>query len=167
MPKSFDCIVESPVSVEQLHAVYRERDYWEARLAPHKDVIELRSFEVDASGTVRATVVQDLKDAVLPPPFGKLYPRGLELVQSETWAVDHDGIVRGDIRVKAHGAPGSGRSFVVIAPSRNGERLECSATVQVKVPLVGGKLESLLGRQMIDQIPETLRSITEWIEKRT
>lgn len=166
MPKSFDCVVESPVSIQQIHAAYRERDYWEARLAPHKEMVELRSFDVDESGTVRATVVQDLKDAVLPPPFGKLYPRGLELVQSETWTVDHHAAVLGDIRVKAHGAPGSGRSRIVITPSGNGKCLECSASIHVKVPLVGGKLENLLGRQMIDQIPETLRFLTEWIEER-
>ncbi|KUH92972.1 hypothetical protein AU190_07095 [Mycolicibacterium acapulense] len=165
MPKSFDCSVETPVSIEQIHAVYCQRDYWEARLAPHRDVVELRSFDVDAGGTVRTTVVQDLRNVVLPPPFGKLYPRGLELVQSETWTVDHDATVRGDIHVKAHGAPGSGRGRVVITPSRDAKRLECSATVQVKVPLVGGKLENLYGRQMIDQIPDTLRSIKEWIDE--
>lgn len=166
MTKTFDCSVESPVSVQQIHAAYSDRNYWEARLSPHKEMVELRSFDVDASGTVRATVVQDLRNAVLPPPFGKLYPRGLELVQSETWTIDQGDTVRGEIRLKAHGAPGSGRTSVLIAPSRNGERLDCSATVQVKVPLLGGKLESLFGRQMMDQIPATLSFITEWIGER-
>lgn len=166
MSKSFDFSVESALSVQQLFAAYCERDYWLARLAPHSDMLELRSFDVDASGTVRATLVQDLRNAVLPPPFGKLYPRGLELVQNETWTVDQGARVRGEVHVKAHGAPGSGRSIVVIAPSRDGERLECSGTIQVKVPLVGRKLESLFSRQTIDSVPETLRFIAEWIEQR-
>lgn len=166
MSKSFDISVESSVSVQQIHAAYCERDYWLARLEPHSDTIELRDFDVDASGTVRATVVQDLRNAVLPPPFGKLYPRGLELVQRETWTVDRGVAVRGEVNVKAHGAPGSGRSVVVITPSRDGQCLECSGTIQVKVPLVGRKLESLLGRQTMEQVPETLRFITEWIQER-
>ncbi|WP_326547514.1 DUF2505 domain-containing protein [Mycolicibacterium sp. ND9-15] len=166
MAKSFDCTVESSISIQQMHAVYCERDYWLARLAPHSETVELRSFDVDAGGTVRVTVVQNLRDVVLPPPFGKLYPRGLELVQNETWAVDRGDSMRGEFHVKAHGAPGSGRSTILIAPARDGERLDCNATIKVKVPLVGGKLESLFGRQIVEQIPETLRSVTEWLGER-
>jgi hypothetical protein len=166
MPKSFDCTVESSISIQQMHAAYSELDYWLARLAPHNDTVELRSFDVDASGAVRITIVQDLRHLVLPAPFGRLYPRGLELVQSETWTVDGGTKVCGEIHVQARGAPGSGRSTVVLVPTQNGERFECSGTIQCRVPLVGRKLESIFGRQMMDQIPETLRSITEWVNGR-
>ncbi|RAV10071.1 DUF2505 domain-containing protein [Mycolicibacterium sp. GF69] len=166
MPKSFECSVEASVSVQQIHAAYATKDFWLARLEPHGDVVELRSFDVDADGTVRATMVQDLRNAVLPPPFSRLYPRGLELVQSETWTVDQGTTARGEIRVKAHGAPGSGRSTIMVSPTSDGEHLKCSGTIQFKVPLVGGKLESLLGRQLADQIPDTLRFIAEWIGER-
>ncbi|KUI20495.1 hypothetical protein AU192_16465 [Mycobacterium lehmannii] len=166
MSKSFDCTVESAVSVQQIQAAFSERGYWLARLEPHSGTAELRSFDVDAQGEVRVTVAQDLRNTVLPGLFGKLYPGGVELVQSETWTVDRGDKVRGLIHVQAHGAPGSGRGTIEMTPTRDGKRLECSGIVKVKIPIVGGKIESYFGRQMMDQIPEILRFIAQWTRER-
>lgn len=166
MSKSFDCTVESAVSVQQIQAAFSERGYWLARLEPHNGTAELRSFDVGAGGEVRVTVAQDLRNTVLPGVLGKLYPGGVELVQSETWTVDRGDKVRGMIHVRAHGAPGSGRGTIEMTPTPDNKRLECSGTVKVKIPIVGGKIESYFGRQMMDQIPEILRFIGQWTRER-
>lgn len=167
MPKTFDTSVETSLSVQQIHAAFSERAYWVARVEPHNGTAELRSFDVGPKGEVRVTVAQDLRGTVLPGLFGKLYPRGVELVQSETWTVERGDKVRGLIHVEAHGAPGSGRGAIEMTPARDGKRLDCRGTVKVKIPIVGGKIESYFGRQMVDQIPEILRFIGEWTRERT
>jgi hypothetical protein len=163
MSRSYGCSIESTVSVQQIHAAFCERSYWLARLAAYS-AAELGSFDVGADGSVRLTIVQDLRHAALPGPFGKLYPRDLELVQGETWTLDRSSAVRGEVRTEARGAPGSGRGTLVMIPARHGAILKCTGTFEFRVPLVGGKLESYFGRQMVDQTPEMLRFTTKWIE---
>ncbi len=164
MARSFDFSVDSSVSVEQIHAAFADEDYWLARLAEYGGIGQLDSFEVGAGGSVRLAIVHDLRNALLPKPFAKLYPRDLEVVQDETWSLVRGTGVRGEVRTEARGVPGSGVGTVVMAHADNGSRLQCSGTVKFKVPLVGGALESLLSRQMVDETPEMLRFTTKWIE---
>ncbi|BBY43567.1 DUF2505 domain-containing protein [Mycolicibacterium celeriflavum] len=165
MSRRFECSVESSVSLQQIHAAFSERDYWLENIAPHSETTELDSFTVDPNGDVRLRVVQDLRNAVLPGVLAKLYPRGLELVQDETWILDRGEEVRGEVHVHARGAPGSAHSTVVMVPTHNGERIKCSGTIKVKVPIVGGKLESHFGRHLADQTPEMLRMVMAWIKE--
>ena len=80
------------------------------------------------------------------------FPVIWQVVQNETWSPIGGGLVRGEVSIAAHGAPGSGLGTALLAPAQNGSRLKCTATVEFKVPLVGGKIESFIGRQMAQQI---------------
>ena len=95
------------------------------------------------------SLIHDLRHDWLPGLFAKLYPRDLEVVQNETWSLIGGGLLRGEVGTAARGAPGSGLGTVLLAPAQNGSRLKCTATVEFKVPLVGGKIESYMGRQMV------------------
>ncbi|MGA9494196.1 MAG: DUF2505 family protein, partial [Mycobacterium sp.] len=44
-----------------------------------------------------------------------------------------------------------------------GARLQFRATVEVKVPLVGGKLENFIGSQLVDLLIAEHRFTTTWI----
>ena len=71
--------------------------------------------------------------------------------------------MRGEVSTKARGALGSGLGTVVLAPAQTDAHLNCTATVEVKVPLVGGQLESFMGRQMVEATPAMLRFTAKWI----
>jgi hypothetical protein len=45
----------------------------------------------------------------------------------------------------------------------NGSRLRFAATVQVKIPLVGGKLENSIGADLAEDISAIQRFTTTWI----
>ena len=117
-----------------------------------------------STAPVQVVTVQDLRTALLPKPFGKLYPRDLEIVQDQTWTLV-DGELHGTVRIEARGAPGSGRSSVVLAPAGDASQLRCTATVKVDVRFVGGTIEGMLSRQMVDDTPEMLRFTTEWLNE--
>jgi hypothetical protein len=51
----------------------------------------------------------------------------------------------------------------VLAPAPNGSRLNCSATVEFRVPLIGGKVESLVSRLLAQQISGLQRYTVKWI----
>ena len=163
MPRSFDFLVESSVSVEQIHSAFSEEDYWLARLAAFGGIGKLDSFNIGIDGSVHLVITQGLRHDWVPMPFAKLYPRDLDVVQSETWSLIGADLIRGEVITSALGARGSGLGTVVMAPVQNGSRLKCTATVEFKVPLVGGAIESYFGRQTLEQTPEMLRFTTKWI----
>ena len=163
MPRSFEVLIDSPTSVEQVHAAFGREDYWLARFSAFGATSVLDSLTVDADGTVRVAVTQDLRHDVLPGMVVKFYRRDLKIRQRETWRSIGDGRVRGEISVAVSGAPGSGSGAAMIAPTQNGSRLTFIATVEFKVPLVGGTIESYIAREFGRGIPEIQRFTTGWI----
>ncbi|WP_319447279.1 MULTISPECIES: DUF2505 domain-containing protein [unclassified Mycobacterium] len=166
MSRSYDFSVECPVTLEQLHLAFSEEKYWLARLAEVGGIGKLDSFGIGTDGAVHLVVVQDLRHDALPPLFARLYPRDLEIVQNATWSLIGDDLVRGEAKIVARGAIGSAKlGTALLAPAQNRSRLNCTATVNVKVPLIGGKLESLLGRQTVEETPAMLRFTAKWISE--
>ena len=163
MPRSFDFSVESPVSVEQIHSAFSEEDYWLARLAAFGGIGRLDSLIVGTDGSVSVAIIGDVRHDGLPGLVAKLYPREWQVVQNETWSPIDGGRVRGEVSFATRGAPGSGLGTVLLTPAQNGSRLKCTATVEFKVPLVGGKIESFIGRQLVQQISEIQRFTAKWI----
>lgn len=162
MPRSFDVSVESPASVEQLHAAFSGEDYWLARLATLSGSTTLDSLAVDAGQTVRVATTQDLGRDLLPGIVAKFYHRDLKVRHSETWQ-RNDAQLRGEISVAVSGAPGSGSGAALVAPVQNGSRLTFTGTVEFKVPLVGGTIESYIAREFARGIPEIQHFTATWI----
>jgi hypothetical protein len=163
MTRSFDVLVESPVTVEQVHTAFSGEDYWLARLAAFGGSSTLDSLTVDADQTVRVAITQDLRHEVLPGMVAKFYPRDLTIAHTETWRSTGDHQLQGEISVAVSGAPGSGSGAALVAPAQDGSRLTFTATVEFKVPLVGGTIESFLAREFAKGIPEIQRFTTDWI----
>jgi hypothetical protein len=163
VPRSVDFSVDSSATVEQLHSAFSEESYWLARLANFGGFGRLDSLIIDSDGATKVIIVQDLHHEGLPGLVAKFFPREWQVVQTETWSPIDDGRVRGEISIVSHGAPGSGLGRVVLAPAKNGSRLSCSATVEFNVPLVGGKIESLISRLLAQQISGLQSYTVKWI----
>jgi Protein of unknown function (DUF2505) len=161
--RSFDILTESPASVEQIHAALGREDYWLARLAPAAATTTLDSLIVDDNGTVTARVTQRLGRQLLPGPVAKFIPGELKIVHIETWRPVGDPQVRGQVRVSASGGLGSGRAEAWLEPSGNGSQMRFVLRVEVKIPLLGGKLEKSMGAGLADNIPALQRFTTTWI----
>jgi Protein of unknown function (DUF2505) len=48
-------------------------------------------------------------------------------------------------------------------PETGGARLKLRATVEVRIPLVGGKLENFIGNQLVELLIAEQRFTTTWI----
>lgn len=165
MPRSCDFSVDSSASVEQIHWAFAERAYWLDRLAAFGGTARLEEFDVDSDGLVTTVVANSLRPDGLPGPIAKVFPRQWRVEQKETWSPVSDGRVRGKIVSMSHGAPGSGSATVWLTPTSNGSRLEGRATVEFKVPLIGGKIEGILGKSVVESI-STLQDFTaDWIKE--
>ncbi|ORB65757.1 DUF2505 domain-containing protein [Mycolicibacterium tusciae] len=163
MPRSVDFSVDSSATVEQFHSAFCEESYWLARLAAFGGFGRLDTLTVDPDGSANVVIIQDLQHEGLPGLVAKFFPREWQVVQTETWRPIGDGQVRGEISIVSHGAPGSGFGTAVLAPAPKGSRLNCNATVEFKVPLIGGKIERLVGRLLAQQISGLQRYTAKWI----
>ena len=165
MPHSFDVFTESPASVEQIHATFGREDYWLARCAANGTPTTLDSLIVDADGTVRVRIAQHLGRQLLPGPVAKLIRGDLKIVATETWIPADDRRVRGQVSVSAPGGLGSGDAEAWLAPAGDGAHLHFAGRVEVKIPLVGGKLEKSIGAGMVEGIPLIQRFTADWISE--
>lgn len=164
MPHSFDLSTESPASVEQVHAAFGREDYWLARIAARDANTTLDSLIVDADGTVTMRATQHLGRQLLPVLVAKLIPGDhLKIVSSETWRVAGDRQMRGQVSIAASGGLGSGRAEVWLTPAGDGSQLRFAVIVEVKIPLLGHKLEKAIGAGLARDIPALQRFTTTWI----
>src|SRR5262249_28826786 len=136
VPRSVEFSINSSASVEQIHAAFSAEDYWLARLATFGGFGTLDSLIIDTDGSATVVIVHEPRHDGLPALVAKFFPPNWQVVQTETWSPIGDGSVRGKVRLTTHGAPGSGLGTALLAPARNGSRLNCTATVEFNVPLV-------------------------------
>ena len=162
MPRSFDVSADSSATVEQVHSAFSDEDYWLARIATLSGSTALESLIVDDDQTVRVATTQDLGRDLLPGVVAKFYRRDLKVRHTETWT-PIDGQLRGKIGVTVSGAPGSGSGAALVAPTQNGSRLTFDGTVEFKVPLVGGTIESFIAREFARGIPDIQQFIAKWV----
>jgi hypothetical protein len=122
----------------------------------------LESLIVDDDQTVRVATTQDLGRDLVPGIVAKFYRRDLKVRHTETWT-PIDGQLRGQISVAVSGAPGSGSGAALVAPTQDGSRLTFEGSVEFKVPLVGGTIESFIAREFARGIPDIPHFITKWV----
>ncbi|MGE2727425.1 DUF2505 domain-containing protein [Mycolicibacterium pulveris] len=166
MPRSFDMAAEYGGSVEQVHRAFRDEQYWLARLADSgADDYSLDSMVLDDDGGVDVVTTQTLRADRLPGLVAQFHRGDLSFVREEAWSPVHDGRATATVKGSIAGAPASLSGTAVLAPatSGSGSRLEFSVTVEVQVPLVGGKIENFIGSQLTDLLIAEQRFTTMWI----
>jgi hypothetical protein len=162
MPRHFDVSVESSARVEQVHAALSTEQYWLSRLGTLSGSTTLESLVVDDDKTVHVTTTQDLGRDLLPGIVSKFYRRDIKIRHTETWTASDDQL-RGNIVVAVSGAPGSGSAAASVAPTANGSLLTLNGTVEFKVPLVGGTVESFIAREFAHGIPDIQVFTARWV----
>lgn len=168
MPRSFDMATEYGGSVEQVHQAFRDEQYWLARLADSgADDYSLDSLTVEGPGGIDSSIhvqtTQRLRSDRLPAVVQQFHRGDLSLIREEAWSPIRDGQATATIKLTVIGAPATLHGSAVLVPAGTGSRLEFNATVQVNVPLVGGKIENFIGSQLIDLLIAEQRFTTVWI----
>jgi hypothetical protein len=170
MPRSFDMSADSEGSVEEVLQAYREADYWLARLAGSGvDDAKLESLRVGGEsgndGTIDVVTVQVLRSDKLPGLITQVHRGDLCIRREETWGPVSDGVATATITGLIEGAPANVSGTAVLSPTAesSGSRLECRLTVQVRIPLIGGKLENFIGAQLANLVEAEQRFTTGWI----
>jgi hypothetical protein len=168
MPRSFDMAAEYEASVEQVHRAFSDGQYWLARLTDSgADVYSLDSIDLDGGG-IDVITTQTLRADRLPGVVTQFHRGDLSFVREEKWTPVEDGRATATVRGSIAGAPATLLGAAVLQPTSGaGSRLEVKTTVEVNIPLVGGKIENFIGHQLADLLIAEQRFTTVWIKENT
>lgn len=152
-------------SVEQVHTALRDQEYWLERLADSgADKATLDAMTTDGDGGIRVKTTQVLRRDRLPGVVTQFHPGDLSIVREEAWTRIDDGKATATVTGVIPGAPVSLTGTAVLAPSGGGSRLQFTAAVEVRIPLVGGKIENFIGNQLVDLLIAEQRFTTAWLK---
>lgn len=168
MPRSFDLSADYDGSVDEVHRAFTDAEYWRARLAGSGvDVATLESMRVGDEDTVEVVTLQVIRSDKLPGMVTQLHAGDLCIRREERWGPVSDGAASASVEGSILDAPVSLAGTAVLEPieETGGTRLTFRATVQVRVPIIGGKLENIIGARLAELIAAEQRFTTEWIAK--
>ena len=164
MPRSFDMATDYQETVEQVHRALRDERYWLARLAGSgADRTRLDGFELGRDGGVDVVTTQVLHADRLPGVIHQFHRGDLEIRRAETWTGISGGQAEATVAGSIAGAPVSLIGNGQLTPSKALSRLAFRATVEVRIPLVGQKLEKFIGSQLEQLLITEQRFTTAWI----
>jgi hypothetical protein len=87
--------------------------------------------------------------------------------REETWSALTDGTMTASIRGSILDSPVSVLGTAVLSStSSSSADLDVQLTVHVRIPLIGGKLEKLIGTQLATLVAEEQRFTTMWLDSR-
>jgi hypothetical protein len=164
MPRSFDLSAEYEASVEEVHHAFRDRNYWLARLADSgADIATLDAMTVGADGSVEVATTQVLHRDRLPALATQFHRGDVHIVRTEAWSPVSGGEAHAEVTGSIPGAPASLRGKAALVPTAARSRMELTVTIEVDIPLVGGKIETFIGAQLAELITAEQRFTSLWI----
>ena len=152
-------------TVANVHRALRSKKYWRARLADSGvDEARLDSITLRADGGVEVVTTQVIGSSRLPGFVSQFHRGDLQIRREETWTPLIDRRATAAIIGGISGAPVRVDGTAELAPSDTGARLAFDVTVTVRVPLVGGKLETFIGNQLIELLKAEQRFTAGWMD---
>ncbi len=170
MPRSFELSAEYEASVERVHRAFYEEEYWQARLADIPvDEARLELMRVGGEsgddGTVEVVTLQTVHSHNLHAIVKQLHGGDLSIRRTETWGPVVGGAAAATITGTIVGTPVTVAGNAELAPlaESGGARLGIQISVHVRVPIIGGKVERLIGDQLGELVSREQQFTTEWL----
>ncbi|MBO0865038.1 MAG: DUF2505 domain-containing protein [Mycobacterium sp.] len=165
MPRSFDMSTDYGATVEEVLQAFSEEDYWLARLADSgADDATLDWMRMGGDGSIDVITTQVLRRDRLPGLVTQFHRGDLRIRREEKWSPITGDRANATVAGSILEAPASLTGSAVLMPVESGgAQLKFRATVEVRVPLVGGKLENFIGRQLVEFLIAEQRFTTAWI----
>ena len=150
--------------VARVHGAFADEAYWRERLEKSGcDVATLDALTVGDDGGLRIATTQTVRFNRLPGFVSQLHAGDLTLVREEVWSPIRDGRATGTIKGTVPGAPVSVTGTAEMSSTDTGARVDVHATVEVRIPLLGGKVEGFIGGQLAEMVRLEEQFTSQWI----
>ena len=164
MARSIDYRSTLAFPAEKVFATMTDEEYLRARLrelgGPGSALLE---HEAGPDGA-RYKLKQGLSEKDLPPIVGKVMQGDLAIQRTESLRATGPGSYGGDVDVAISGVPASASGTMRLADDGAGSEFEVHADVEVKVPLIGGKIEEIVAGQVRRLLEAETAFTVRWLE---
>lgn len=157
-------------SVEQVYRAFSDKDYWLARLKfSAVDESKLESLKVGGEsgndGSIDVITLQVMHSQSLPGLVTQFHRGDLRVRREEKWGPITDGVATASLAGTIVGAPLDvwGTAEQSLIAETRGSRVTYRFTVHVRVPLIGGKLEKLIGDHVVNVLADEQRFTATWL----
>ncbi|KAA0022326.1 DUF2505 domain-containing protein [Antrihabitans cavernicola] len=135
-------------SVDAVHAAFTSEQYWKDRMAeiggPGGQLLGIET----ANGTTTVNLQQSIAADKLPGVVTAVRPGDLVIKRSESWGPVTNGTTNGTFTAAVDGAPAKIGGTVTVTNDGTGSVAKVDGEVEVKIPLFGGKIESVIAEQL-------------------
>ncbi len=151
-------------TVAQVHDAFCDRAYWEARLAESgADEAILDVFRLGHDGGVDVMTTQVLRADRLPAIVHQFHRGDLHIRRAETWTGLADDFAEATVASSIDHAPVALNGEALLTPLDRRAKLALQATIEVRIPLVGRKMENFIGTQLMNLLNNEQQFTTRWI----
>lgn len=147
-----------------MHAALISESYLRERLAHlGGQRSELLSHTVTTSGA-RMVMRQGIDGQHLPSTVKRIAPDGVQIERTESWSAAAPYL--GTIGASVQGMPGSLTGTSRLTDRAGGSELVLLAEVRVNIPLVGGKVETVIVEQLSKLLAAEAEFTSSWLGSR-
>jgi hypothetical protein len=174
MPRSFDLAATYEYTAADVLAAFSEKQYWLARLEKSGcDEISLDVLQTPADGGIEVVTTQTVRPTKLPALVTQFHRGDLTLIREERWtplrgAESGAGRATATIKGELPGTPArvaATATLYDVTDGTRGARGDVRVTIEVKIPLVGGKLENFIGGHLVEMLRLEQVFTSEWIRE--
>ena len=151
--------------LERVHAAFTNEQYWDDRIeAVGGAGGRIDEFTV-TDAAVDVKMVQTVAAENLPGLITKIHPGDLEIDRTQTWGpLDPAGNgAAGTFSAAIPGVPAKIGGTVTLTADGANSVMSVAGEVSVKIPLIGGKAESVAVEQLTRLLDKEDEFTTEWI----
>ncbi|MGW0161989.1 DUF2505 domain-containing protein [Mycobacterium sp. NPDC003323] len=168
MPRTYDMAAAYGCSVAELLDAFTVEAYWIERLEKSGcDAVSLDELAAHPDGSLDIATTQTVNFHRLPGFVSQFHSGDLTLRRTESWAPVVDGRTAGTITGATPGAPVRVKGEAALRDGPDGALLDVHVVIEVRIPLVGGKIENFIGGQLAEMVRLEQEFTTEWIRERT
>ena len=163
MSRDFEFTIDSPHSPADVHKALTSEEQWLARFvkAEKTDGYELIKHE---SGALTVDITEEVGTSELPGFVKKVIRGKLLITRTDHWGPLTDDTADGTLAGGSTSLPATVTGTLTLRPAGEGSVLTVSGTSTVKIPLIGGKIESLINDMIEDMVNQETRETVEWAE---
>ncbi|MET8873730.1 DUF2505 domain-containing protein [Nocardia sp. NPDC004604] len=155
-PLAYTARYSYPVAV--VRAAFADEQYWKDRVAEvGGDNARLDSVTVSGD-QVEVEMVQSISAELLPPAITAVRPGDLIIPRTENWTADS-----ATFTARVEGAPAEVRGTITLSADGSGSVAQTNGTIEVKVPLFGGKIEAAIAERLTELLVSEEEFTNNWL----
>jgi hypothetical protein len=154
-----------PQPVDQVHRGLTSEQYWRDRLVEVGGAGAALGHVTVGAGTVDVEMTQSVPAEHLPAIVTKVRPGDLVITRTETWGPLTGGRSAGTFTARVEGVPATLTGTMTLAADGAGSRLALDGKVEVKLPLIGGRIESAIADQVSELLDNENEFTARWLRE--